>query len=99
MSLDSEEQAFLGLINIYRAQNGVAPLAASPALTKAARRHVADMATNNFIDHIGSDGSTLGTRATDAGYPALASVGENLAADFETANSVIFGWKGIARGP
>jgi uncharacterized protein YkwD len=55
VSLDSEEQAFLGLINIYRAQNGVAPLAASPALTRAARRHAADMATNNFIDHVGSD--------------------------------------------
>ena len=98
VSLDSEEQAFLGLINIYRAQNGVAPLAVSPSLTRAARRHVDDMAANDFLDHVGSDGSTLGTRATDAGYPASASVGENLARDFPNAESVIFGWRGSLEG-
>ncbi len=98
VSLDSEEQAFLGLINIYRAQNGVAPLAVSPSLTKAARRHVADMATNDFLDHTGSDGSTPGKRAWDAGYPASAAVGENLARDFPTAESVLFGWKGSLAG-
>ena len=44
-------------INADRAAAGVPPLALDPLLSKAGAIHVADMAANNFIEHIGTDGS------------------------------------------
>src|SRR5690606_23597826 len=53
------------------------PLAMNPQLTVAARRHTADMAANEFQGHGGSDGSTGGTRAQEAGY-FYSSLAENV---------------------
>ncbi len=48
------------------------PLAFNAKLLASSRRHSKDMAENNFQDHIGSDGSTIGDRVGDAGYSASA---------------------------
>ncbi|TAG27597.1 MAG: hypothetical protein EAZ36_06650, partial [Verrucomicrobia bacterium] len=53
------------------------PLAMNARLTNAARGHSNDMFTQAFQGHTGSGGSTLGTRATAAGYN-FASLGENV---------------------
>ena len=45
------------VINADRAASGVPPLALDPLVSKAAAIHVADMAANSFVEHIGSDGS------------------------------------------
>ena len=60
-------------------------------LTQAAEAHSQDMVKNNFFAHNGSDGSTLGTRVTAAGY-AWSSLGENIAAGQRTVNEVVDGW-------
>ena len=52
-------------------------LVPNAALTEAARRHTQDMLDNNFLRHIGSDGSTPVDRAKDAGYYGPTFVGEN----------------------
>nr|WP_276606632.1 CAP domain-containing protein [Haliea sp. SAOS-164] len=58
---------------------------AAPALTwnckleSAALGHSRDMANNNFFSHTGSNGSSLGTRASQAGY-SWSALAENIAA-------------------
>jgi uncharacterized protein YkwD/PKD repeat protein/plastocyanin len=92
VTLDGEEQAFLDRLNDYRLQSGVPALEASPALTVAAGRHALDMATEGFLDHVGSDASTPGGRAFAAGYPTD-DVGENLAQGLASGVDVLFGWR------
>lgn len=48
--------AVLAAVNAYRAEKGVAPLAADPALQHAAAVHSADMALRNFIGNFNPDG-------------------------------------------
>ncbi|WP_253194659.1 CAP domain-containing protein [Hydrogenophaga sp. A37] len=61
------------------------------ALAAAAARHSSDMAQNNFFSHTGSDGSTVGLRATAAGY-SWSAIGENIAAGHTTVSEVMTGW-------
>jgi uncharacterized protein YkwD len=68
-----------------------AALTWSPQLTQAAAAHTVDMVTNNFFSHTGSNGSTLGSRITAAGYNWRA-VAENIAAGYGTIDSVMAGW-------
>lgn len=68
----------LALINQARCSNGLNPVILSPLLNNAAVNHSVDMAVNNFVDHIGSNGSTVGDRVTDQGYPWI-FVGQNIA--------------------
>lgn len=69
----------------------VAELTWNAALTQAAVAHSDDMVANNFFSHTGSNGSTLGTRVTAAGY-AWRGVGENIAAGQPTVAVVVDGW-------
>lgn len=53
---ESEEIKLYNLINEYRAQNGLAPIAASKALSTVANRHVQDLAENiGTLTHSWSD--------------------------------------------
>jgi Ca2+-binding RTX toxin-like protein len=53
---ESEETKLYNLINEYRAQNGLAPIAASKALSTVANRHVQDLAENiGTLTHSWSD--------------------------------------------
>ena len=100
-TVSAEEQSMLNAVNAFRAgtrdcgSRGV--FAPAPALSwnceleVAARGHSADMANNNFFSHTGSDGSTLGSRATAAGYN-WSSLGENIAAGYSSVSSVMQGW-------
>src|SRR5205814_7182421 len=81
-TLDAEEQAFLTLINNYRAQNGAGPLKASIALTSASKWMSNDMAAKNYFppDHVDSLGRSPFSRITSFGYVSNALWGENIAA-------------------
>ena len=68
--------AVLNQINATRADNGCGPVAPNAQLTAAAARQANDMLVNGVVSHIGSDGSSVGQRATDAGYAPYAAVGE-----------------------
>lgn len=95
-ALDSEEQAFLGLINAYRAENGLAALTVSTNLNRGSAWMVNDMAANNYFAHTDSAGRSAYQRAIDCGYPQGA--GENLAAgsNWSTAQAVMTAWKASA---
>jgi uncharacterized protein YkwD len=91
--VDAEEFAFLKLINDYRAANGAGPLALSPTLSAAANAHSQDMATKNYFDHTGLDGSTPQQRMTAAGYTGANATGENIFAGDEHASGAFTSWK------
>lgn len=77
-ALDSEETAFLRLINDYRARNGVPAVQPSAPLRRSAAWMAADMATKNYFSHTDGLGRQALERARDCGYPS--PVGENIAA-------------------
>lgn len=92
-ALDSEEQAFLQLLNTYRQQIGLQPLNLSPTLSPAAELHSEDMADNNYFSHTSLDGRSFVDRVRDGGYTYDTWLGENIAAGYVTAQEVFIGWK------
>ena len=91
-AVDSEEQAFLGLINDYRAQNGAGPLSLQGQLTAAADWMSGDMAEKGYFSHTDSLGRSPKQRVAAFGYPG--GVGENLARSFSSGQSVFNAWRG-----
>lgn len=69
----------------------VPPLTLSAVLSQAALKHAQDMATKNFFEHEGSDGSTPSERVERVGYKWRA-VAENIAAGANSAEQVVNGW-------
>jgi len=96
----AESATLLGLVNQARATPrscGTTPYAAAPALsldarlTRAAQLHSQDMQRNGSLSHTGSDGSTVGERATAQGY-VWTRIGEDIAWGFSTPESVVQAW-------
>lgn len=81
----------LPLINQTRCSNGLNPVILSPLLNNAAVNHSVDMAVNNFVDHIGSNGSTVGDRVTDQGYPWI-FLGQNIAGGPTSVAAALGSW-------
>lgn len=67
------------------------PLRLDAGLTRAAQLHSMDMAAHGTMSHTGSDGSTLADRVERQGY-AWRRLGENVAAGFTSARSVVEAW-------
>ena len=97
---DQLRQRTLELINAARAEarfcgpdyfEAAAELDWSPLLLKAAHAHSEDMTTHNFFNHMSSDGGTIGTRVTAAGY-RWSSVGENIATGQTSSAMAVQGW-------
>lgn len=95
--LDAEEEAFLGILNAYRADNGLGALTACTSLNRAAQGHSEDMRDQDYFDHVSPDGSSFTERACDACYELGCSggttMGENLAAGNSTAELVFDQWR------
>jgi uncharacterized protein YkwD len=67
------------------------PMAWSARLGAAALAHSRDMAEHNHFGHEGSDGNTVGARASDEGY-RWRSIGENVATGMARPQQVVEGW-------
>jgi uncharacterized protein YkwD len=90
--LDPEEHALCTQVNAYRAQNGLAPLKVSVALTKSAKWLSADMAVNDYLDHTDSLGRNFSRRISAFGYRgSLRS--ENVAGGSSAAPATLEQWK------
>lgn len=74
-----------------RAFAAAAPLALNETLDRAAAMHSEDMAARGLFSHDGSDGSSVLTRTTRAGYAGRA-VGENIAAGQNSAEGAVDAW-------
>ncbi len=98
---NSAQLEMLALVNEIRAEGcrcgnqNMPPVPAlkwNPKLERAAKRHVDDMLEQDFFSHQGSDGSSVGQRASDAGY-SWTGIAENIAYGYPDMASVIQGWK------
>lgn len=91
---DAEEQAFLTLINNYRAENGRAPLTVSYTLSRASAWKSRHLGENSYFAHDDTPiGRSWSTRVRDCGYNYSTGIGENIAAGYGTAASVFDGWR------
>jgi uncharacterized protein YkwD len=94
-TIDSQEQAFLQVINNYRQQNGRQPLKLSSTLNKAAAWKSADMASNNYVAHDDTPHNrTWIQRIRDCGYTYNAWIGENIAVGNSSASITFEQWRG-----
>lgn len=95
--LDAEEMAFLGLLNNYRAMNGLGALTACTSLNRASQGHSEDMRDQNYFSHTGLNGSTPWARSCDACYALgcgpMTAMAENIAAGNSDAQSTFTQWK------
>jgi uncharacterized protein YkwD len=90
---DSVEQQFLVLLNQYRGQNGLQPLTASVNLNRMAAWLAEDQANNNYMGHTDSLGRPFEVRIGQCDIQYYYA-GENVAAGYVSAQSVLDGWKG-----
>lgn len=92
--LDAEEQAFLVLLNEHRSANGLGPVAACTALSRASQGHSEDMRDQDYFDHSGLNGSSPIERACDACYGScgVTGWGENIAAGNSGAQGTFNQW-------
>jgi uncharacterized protein YkwD len=91
--LDSEEQAFVTLINTYRSQNGLGPLSIDWEMQASSDWMSADMGQKGYFSHTDSLGRDPWTRMCDFGYCYNTWKGENIAAGYATAQSVFTAWQ------
>lgn len=98
--MDEADKLMLTLVNNARAQTrscGTMSYQAAPALAwncqleNAAYGHSLSMAENDYFSHTGNDGSDPGDRISAAGYDWV-TYGENIAAGYRDAESVMDGW-------
>ena len=83
--------SFGNLLNEVRVQNGAGTVSYDGRLDQAAQAHAEDMLANGYFDHVGLNGSTVGTRVQATGYQ-FARVGENIARGYNSETSVMNGW-------
>ncbi|KAG7381470.1 hypothetical protein PHYPSEUDO_006010 [Phytophthora pseudosyringae] len=81
----------LARVNKERHAEGLPPVCGNKKLLSSSQRHSDDMAKNNYMEHTGTDGSTMPERITDAGYD-WSAVGENVAAGQEDVQAVMDAW-------
>ena len=99
VSYSAEEIAFVQLINEYRASKGLGALLVSDMLSEAADRHNSDMSKYGFFSHYSeasdyfSPGAAPWDRMAASGYCFNTAMGENIAAGYATAATVMAGWK------
>ena len=90
--LSAEERAVIDLTNAERKKSDkeLVPLKMNEQLMEAARKHAANMAAQEKMEHE-LDGKRVPDRADDAGYKWV-TVGENIAQKQLTPKEVIAAW-------
>ncbi|MFO8000094.1 MAG: CAP domain-containing protein [Marinilabilia sp.] len=95
-----DKDEMLQLVNEARAESrrcggkkheATHPLVWNEKLAEVALVHANDMADNEFLDHTGSDGSTIVVRVEREDY-VWGAVGENLAMGPRSVAEVVEGW-------
>lgn len=90
---DSQETAFLALINEHRANNGVGKLSISSTLGAAAEHHSKEMARYNYFSHTLRGGISWDSNIRAHAYKASNSIAENIAAGNSSAADTFRQWK------
>jgi uncharacterized protein YkwD len=87
----SYERQVIALANEHRAAGGCGALVENADLVEAARGHSNHMAATNHMSHYGANGSDVGDRIAQAGYPATRWA-ENVAYGQPTPREVVDSW-------
>jgi uncharacterized protein YkwD len=87
----AENNTFAGLLNNVRLANAAPNVAYDAKLGLTAQGHANDMLANNFFSHTGSNGSSIGDRATAAGY-VWKNIAENIAMGQASQQQVLTDW-------
>ncbi|TDH68614.1 hypothetical protein CCR75_000466 [Bremia lactucae] len=96
LQLDTEFGVLLlAAVNKERVSRGLSPLCMNMKLQSAAQKHSKDMASNNFMSHTGSNGSSMSKRVSAAGFKWTA-VAENVAAGQIDVMAVMKAWMNSA---
>lgn len=80
------------LVNAYRAEHGLKPLALNTQLTNAAKLHSRDLAKWDRISHFGSDGTNPWDRIKRTGYNARLAA-ENVGTGQTSFDEALKGWR------
>lgn len=88
--------AMLNDVNARRAAVGVRPLSMCTALRTAATLHSTYQASVNTVTHSGAGGSSIGQRATRAGYLNWTRVRENVAGGQPSGPAAMAAWMASA---
>lgn len=102
-ALDSEELAFLVIINDYRASYGTGPLATCTSLSRASQGHSEDMRDHDYFEHDGLNGSKAWDRSCLACFEKgcgnlQTTMGENIAAGNADAPATFEQWRTSTTG-
>ncbi len=89
--LDTEEAAFVRLLNEYRVANGRPPVVATRLLNQVAYDHSLDMGTRRYFSHNSPEGTTPFQRMSRAGYSGGRA--ENIAAGNADAQRTFTQWR------
>lgn len=87
----SFQEDLLAAVNNERRKAGLPDLCLNAKLTSAAQKHSEDMASNGFMSHTGSDGSSLSTRVNRENF-RWSGLAENVAAGQQTVEAVMSSW-------
>lgn len=99
-TFDARSRRILALVNEARSHERTCgseefaargPLRLNAKLSRAARLHAVDMATHDFFEHTGSNGSTLADRVNAQKY-LWSRLGENIAAGQDSPEEVMADW-------
>ena len=93
VQLNPEEQAFVTLINDYRAQNGLGSLSIDSSLQSASEWMSTDLGEQDYFSHTDSLGRSPWDRMCDFGYCYNTWKGENVAAGYVTAEAAFEAWR------
>jgi uncharacterized protein YkwD len=94
-----ENNTFAGLLNGARlaANNGAGTVTFDDRLGRAAQGHANELVATGRFSHTGSNGSTVGQRATAQGYN-WSNIGENIARGQQTAGDAMDAWQNSTTG-
>jgi hypothetical protein len=87
----SEVNEMLDAVNMERMKQGLPSLCYNEKLITASQAHSDDMASNNFMDHTGSDGSKFSQRIDRTGYN-WRQCAENVAQGQTSVDQVMNSW-------
>jgi uncharacterized protein YkwD len=90
-----ENTSFASLMNGVRMTAGAGDIAFDTRIGAAAQNYADEMLADGRFDHEGADGSTVGSRATDAGYNCT-TIAENIAMGQETQADAFTSWQNSA---
>ncbi|MEP3277941.1 MAG: CAP domain-containing protein [Stappiaceae bacterium] len=87
-----DPEAALGIINEYRANNGIGPLSLDPVLVTAAKQQAQDMAQRDSVNSSLDDDRALKSRLAKAGYSDIHAV-QNVSAGYRRLAEAFSGWR------